>query len=577
MMLALAWPAALVAAIHRAIGAWGFNPTDEGLIQAGSYRILCGEVPHRDWISPRPVLSYLVHTADFALPGPLFEMSRLVAIAEFAIYSILFAWLIYRAPPWRWGFAMVAGAAASVLVNMHVFLLTSWYTVDGLLLVAAGLVLVREGAERARPALVRSGFLCLGLALITKQSFFLGPVLGGLLVAPYVRSLPSRRQRAVELAWAAGAVAAPVVAYAVGIACTGGLRAMATQLTSGSFVYGRELVTKLGDRHELRVLAWLLVAEVSVLLLGRFAAARRMLAVDVLAKVALSALFVAVPLAQGLAFFGSTWGIRLVWMLSVFLVLEARDRRALDSAGLAVLGTSWMAMLTWGLPVPNLMGGTLVLFVLDRTWRVAPERSDVESARSDVQPERGDFATAWVRALTFGAALIVVGCAFWRAHVASTYLDATPDRLTASLDHVSPELGGLRTNPTTAQYMEQIADCVRRFPARRVAILPANAALYPALRLHNPFPIDWMFPQDFRGSYARLLDTVDALNREGDYLVLFQTQGGSFLASMPRLVDATPSTPIFRYDDEHATPVEIYERLNGERVPCGSFIAVHAR
>jgi hypothetical protein len=135
----------------------------------------------------------------------------------------------------------------------------------------------------------------------------------------------------------------------------------------------------------------------------------------------------------------------------------------------------------------------------------------------------------------------------------------------------------VRTNAITAQYMEQIADCVRRFPARRVAVVPANAAVYPALRLHDPFPIDWMLPQDFRGSYARLLGAVDALNREGDYLVLFQTQGGSFLASLPQLVDATPSTPIFHYGDDRATPVEIFERLKGERTPCGSFIAVHAR
>src|SRR6266446_7915359 len=43
--LAVIWPPALVASVYLAVGRLGFYPTDEGLIQAWSYRILNGQVP----------------------------------------------------------------------------------------------------------------------------------------------------------------------------------------------------------------------------------------------------------------------------------------------------------------------------------------------------------------------------------------------------------------------------------------------------------------------------------------------------------------------------------------------------
>src|SRR5438309_882525 len=140
--ISLAWPVALVAAVYSAVGRIGFNPTDEGYVQAGSYRILLGQLAHRDWISPRPVFSSVIHTVDFLVPAPLFEVSRVIALFEFAGYAILLAWFIYESPPWHWGPVRIAAAAASMLVNLHTFLLTSWYTVDGLLCSAIGLVLV---------------------------------------------------------------------------------------------------------------------------------------------------------------------------------------------------------------------------------------------------------------------------------------------------------------------------------------------------------------------------------------------------------------------------------------------------
>src|SRR6266446_5125765 len=176
--LAVVWPPALVASVYLAVGRLGFYPTDEGLNQEYTYRILLGEVPHRDFISPRPLGSALLHLVDFAIPGPLFEVSRVIALCEYAAYAVLFAWLIYEAVPWRWGVVAVIGAAGSVLVNLNSFPLMSWYTVDGLLLVAGGFVAVARGAHRRSWLLVGLGFLLMGAAALTKQSFVPAPAFG---------------------------------------------------------------------------------------------------------------------------------------------------------------------------------------------------------------------------------------------------------------------------------------------------------------------------------------------------------------------------------------------------------------
>jgi hypothetical protein len=97
--------------------------------------------------------------------------------------------------------------------------------------------------------------------------------------------------------------------------------------------------------------------------------------------------------------------------------------------------------------------------------------------------------------------------------------------------------------------------------------------MYPALQLHDPFPIDWFWPGDFNGSEARVLATTDRLNRGGDYLVLFQTIGQPDLVSGNPLPPATLDSTIHTY-----TPVvsEIYSRLNGRRTTCGTFLVVYS-
>jgi len=336
---------------------------------------------------------------------------------------------------------------------------------------------------------------------------------------------------------------------------TGGFHALRTQLLGVGFIYGRPLVATWSPRHDLVTLAPLVVA-----------AALLMVAIELtknrlLPRAALSLLVIAIPLWARLGLQSNDWGTRVFWVLVAAVVVRSLFARAPDLVGIVLIGAAWMSSLSYGYAVPNLVGGSMVLYLLHRTW----------SGISATDLSRPNSRIASVTLALVG--LLVVAYVFDMTRQQDVYLDRPSGELTASLGSVAPAFGDIHTNQRTAEYLSQMAGCVRQYPARQVAILPENAAMYPALSLRDPFPIDWIWPGDFNGSEARILATTDSLNREGDYLVLFQTIGEPELVSGNPLPSATLDSQIHSYSP---ITLEIYSRLNGQRMTCGTFLVVYS-
>jgi hypothetical protein len=558
-ILALTWPPAMVAAVYLAVGRFGFFPTDDGLVLAYSYRLLQGQVPHRDFISPRPLGSAFIHLLDFAIPGPLFEVSRVIALCEYVAYAVLFAWLVYEVAPWRWGLAAAAAAAWSVLVNLNRFPLMAWYTVDGLLLVALGLLMVRYGVRRESWRIIATGFLVLGLAALTKQSFAPATALGWLLLVPRMRT-ESWRHRLRDLFVTGMYGAAPLIIFAASISALGGAHQLRSQLLGSPLVYGLPLVYPWLPDRDLVVLVILVVAAGGIAA-GTVLARRGRVSdrLGIAMAFVMTAVVFVIPLADGLGLRSDEWGVRLFWMAVAYCVVASGLGREADAVGLALIGTAWMASLSYSFFYPNLVGGTLGVYLLQRVWSGA------------TSPKLAGASTmAGVAALLV---LATTAAMFYSTRSSDVYLDRPSSQLTAGLSNVSPAFGDIRTNPQTDQYLEQMATCVKRFPARYVAILPENAGMYPVLGLRNPFPIDWIWPYDIHGSEGRILATTDQMNRDGDYLVLFQTIDEPDVVNGTSLPNASPTSTIPTY-----TPLtaEIYARLNGVKTTCGSFLVVYS-
>ena len=77
----------LAAAIVIAYPRWkaGIDWRDEGLLAYGAVRVLNGEIPHRDFVSLQPPLSYYTAAAVFKLLGTSLAGLRVLGLSIFLL------------------------------------------------------------------------------------------------------------------------------------------------------------------------------------------------------------------------------------------------------------------------------------------------------------------------------------------------------------------------------------------------------------------------------------------------------------------------------------------------------------
>lgn len=255
------------------------------------------------------------------------------------------------------------------------------------------------------------------------------------------------------------------------------------------------------------------------------------------------------------------WGIVLWWAAALtvggYAVVQRHVRWR--PVGLVLIG--YLATLSWGYDSPTLLGGSFALLAVELLARDLPTSAD-----------RARIAGS------AAAAILLVATLGWMSELRlkNPYRDLPAGKLTADLGASIPALRGTRTNPATADYVEQIVRCLDRYPASHTAVLPDNAFVYPAMRIRNPFPLDWPLSAELvADSRARLDMAAEKLEREGDYLVLFQTVSSRALASATPVPAAVPIDA--SVEDRAGIADGIRARLSGKPVTCGSFVGVWQR
>lgn len=560
-LLHVAWIAALALAAGLRVGRFGFHPSDQGFILAQSWRVLHGEIPHTDIISARPLGSAVLHVLDFAIPAPLFVSSSVLSMAELVIGTVALAVLVTRRPLLTWGPGLTGLVAAAALVNLNSFPLMAWHTIDGIALTAVGAWALDSGLRSGSPLARRAGLVLFGMAPLVKQSFAPAAVLGLVWLAMH----PSTRRpvRWSRIVADLCCLAACGALYAGVVTLDGGFAAMVDQLTGGLPAYAERLLT-FWDGASIRF-TWPVLA-VGVAVLGVALVRRggdRFRVLHGVFLLAGAAVVVRVVVRGGFSA-ELRWADLLWWAAIAAVLLAGVLTHRPPWPALLVPALGLMISLSWGQDTPTLLAGSLaltVVVVLADGMPAVPWR------------RRARLVAASALGL---AAVVAAGALVVEKHDERAYLDLSHDRLTEDLGALTPAMAGVRTNPSTYAYLAQIEDCVRRFPAADVAVLANNPFAYPAFGLHNPFPLEWPLPLEIvADAPQRMLDTAEALNARGNYLVLFQTvdpdvlaKGGPVPAAVP------PDAPIIDY-----LGVEngIRDALHGTPVTCGSFVGRWAR
>lgn len=546
-----AWIIILAISVALGIERFGFNPTDQGFVVAQSWRLLHGELPHVDIVSARPLGSAYLHIVDIILPGPVFITSVVIATFQMVISTVLLASWLTGTRVRNWSVLRTGCVSAAALVNVHLFPMNAWHTIDGIFLTAGGLWALDRGLELDRAYLYRAGLFLLGFAAITKQSFVPAVAVGILVLFmhPVVRDQGHRiGRRLVD----GGVLVGAPLAYLLVISVAGGFDDMFAQLTGGTGVVGRRLIDADASVGQLACLAIFCVAALLVMVSTRVQLSN--------AGVVIACTSILLVIVDGRLERAGTWGIVLLWMLALSILMSVLVRRVIPWRPIVMVLLAWMVSLSWGYDSPTLIGGSVALAAIDLLVSVGPGRR---------KRSQGS-------ALQFAAAVLIVGLAasFLVVEQAKNpYRDRPRVELTASLGAATPEMRGIRSNSSMLTDLEQIRNCVQSHPAEKTAVLPDNPYVYPALGLRNPFPLDWMLAMELiADTRERIIAVADELDRNGSFLILFSTVTPEDLAAaapMPSVV--SPEAPIL---DPTGTLTEVRNRAGGQPVVCGSFLGI---
>lgn len=448
---------AIAAAMHLVFSPLGFNPTDDGFVLAASRRLLDGQIPHRDFISIRPLGSALLHAPEVWLGGSLtYWWSRLVVCVEFAV--IAWAWVRLcaqgggRAIPHLTGTSLLLVA---LVLSAHTFPLMAWHTVDGLALASLGLVLA------ASPARMRlAGYALIGGAALCKQNFALfAPV--ALLV------LGDARRPA---AWIS--VVAPGLLYAAWLAVTGALGDAVAQIGSQTDILKNGVLTYAthpwtGGGAALGFLCVTLAR-------GRGpASAAVIVAAVMMLGVAAAMLRPDATYSGAAAFllFGATLGalVRGCW--------PASGAANVRTSALA-LGLAWSASISIGYASPALAAGPLAIALFDAVLPV---------------PAAAGGTVRWPRYVLPLLALAML--AIWTsARHEIVYRDLPASQLSHPLDDVLPGGRWIRSSPNTHALLADLQRAAALTRGRPYAIVSDFPGWWVQSPARNPLSIDW--PQE---------------------------------------------------------------------------------
>lgn len=471
---------------HLLYGGLGFCPTDEGYLLSGSRRLLDGRIPHRDYVSLRPVGTHLLHAHLLLWAG-----DRLIW------WSRLLTWMQVATTTWLWiviaeklgvkfgtraARAMIA--AFGFLASTNSFPIMPWNTYDGVFFISLGIAVTL-----ARPSLATAGAFLIGLSTIFRQNFVFPVPLLIMALGHYRRIAP----------WILAVL--PGTLYLAVMFAAGGLGAMFAQMgtAQGSLAPVLLAFTGFSVPFLQGAVCGLLGGAASLASHHKLRLAGRLL----LSSGLLYAAFI-LPFADGDASIG--------WFLfaATLGVLPFRIRNMPPCARLSVLAliTGWGAAISVGHAQPTLISGALVVafsaFLLETSERDAA-----------VAPRLFQFTLVVTLALALYA--------FHRGRIMRINCDLPASYLTHEIGDAFPGGRGIRTNPNTYALLADLTTVTRaiRASGRTYGVVPECTQFWVLDPVRNPLSSDWPIDGELggKGMMNRVLDEVDSLGDSGVFLV----------------------------------------------------------
>lgn len=478
----------------------GFNPTDEGYLLAGSRRLLDGQIPHRDYVSIRPVATHYLHAHILLWAGDrLIWWSRYIAWAQLAIVAWLWVRIVERQfRPFVAGWVRFVAGFAAFVFSAHNFPIMPWNSLDGIFFITVGIFAWVFAPARWKML----GLFLVGVAPLCRQNF--------LLPLPFlVIALGEWRNLK---AWIAAGL--PSLLYGAFLLAFGGLADALIQITSHKGSLPNALLElSLG----FSLPAFLIGAGMGGLGSGLATLARSILLRTLGVAILAGGLIVATG-SLLLASRGHGWFL-FANLLAVAPFLWLGGREKFRCAALALL-MGWGVAISEGWPTPAFASGAIMLVVL----RFATEQWEALEVR-------------WERAIAnlfLALFLVVVAVGFHRSRTQRIYYERSAAELTYDLSGVFRGARGIYTNQNTYRFLSDLRKVERwiqknRGPDAKIALLPELAQFWVSYPQPNPLASDWPIDSELNHVNTRSRVLQDIERARGRYIFIVQKYEGRHL------------------------------------------------
>ncbi len=519
-------------------GLTGFNPTDDGFVLAHSWRILNGEIPHRDFTSPRPVGFALLHVPELLLPWGTFALSRLVVLAEFAVIAWVSVRIFFR-PGRISNPSAVLLFSLGFIMNVGAWPIMAWYTIDGIFITMVAVWLTQSKVKSHW--IYAIVWVLAGFAPLTKQGFLITPLIIGLFILQY------KKYAAFKFVW--GVAIAPLGYFLWTIQTPGGLL---SQLSKGSlteyldpaFRMFSVLTTPIGSLSIVIVLS-------GFTLLFVMKSASYMKKFIIAVAIILPTLLLSVRESFSISGDYAYQALIVFIIATIYVAYRSLTIRIFDFAAIALL--AYGVSISWGAPAPSLLTGTLVVGVFAAALT---EFAEIKFNTSQ------NLIILLIVATLLACATNVRLLAGYRETEG-----VLPDRQTSV-----PGFALIRMSEQSVAYLESINTCLKSYPSDKVAIFPDGPAIYPGFRILNPFDIDWPLPVERTWDFSqRMRKNIAEINAGREAALILQQGFPLYELSSLSVSDLERHKSKFFYAKGDA---ELFGQIDGESVRCGSLSGV---
>ena len=527
---------------------YGFNPTDDGFVLAGSRRILDGEIPHKDFIWIRPTGSLYLHAPFVAFGGDYtLLLSRFFVWFELAVTAWMWTLIISRRFEVFGNPLHKAGLALTAFVfSAHVFPPMAWHSIDAMMFASVGLVLCFGRDDRVRLL----GYIVLGSSVLFRQNFLVMPIVALFLLGDWKK----------VRYWIA--VAVPGALFLAYLGANGALGDFLAQMTASG---GEDPFWTGIGKYVKNASMWvgLLIGFLASLVFmgkpGIFRVSedsfwRRPVAIAALLLLPLVAF--AIMLIDGteyiygpsFALFGAALGVALSYLL------VERKLKPMTACSLLAIAGAWTVSISAGYNTPALGTGALVLvlicFVESRfgiakngRWpRLVDLKLSGESAKLDKE-------RVWRYVASIFVIWILVCPVAWFADVryAHIYLEPSAKSLTYDLGDVLDGGKGIKIDRNTYAVLYDLKNTTEALESQGIeyAIVPDLAAFWIESDQRNILPCDW--PQNVELGSNELVQRVEKVlqERKGEIVVIVEKYETSKLGT--GLVPLSDSYKVVQY------------------------------